>query len=131
MVKGLHIILDIAGFLCVPAAIYATHTRSQVASLRHLAETTAEYVTRLQKRLGEALEEADTHKAALDVVNTQRAQALQKARDVVAKRKAARAEKDAAEDAERRDNTLKALPGLKLRPRDEVVAEVIRERTGV
>lgn len=89
------------------------------------------YVARLQRWLGDALEEADTHKAALDVVNAQRAQALEKARQANLARKAQRAAKDAAKDAERRDNTLKALPGLSLRPRDEVVAEVIRERTGV
>lgn len=128
----LHTFIDLAGAgALVTTALFAAKCHLQARDWRNYADQVGEYLSRTHKRLGEAIEEADTHKAALDVVNTQRTQALEKARQSNLARKAARVAKEAADDSARRDNTLKALPNLNLRPRDEVVADVIKGRTGV
>lgn len=89
------------------------------------------FVRNLRTKLKEAIEEGDRHRESLEIVNQQRAAALERARAKNIAQAAERRAKKVQSDAEARGKTLADLAATNLRPRDEVVADIIRERTGV
>lgn len=117
----------------VLAALSVPATAAAAYFFRHfkLYHAARGHIENLQRSLSRAMDEAKAKSDALDVVNTQRANALERARASNVARAAERRAKQVASDAESRAKTIGALAKANLRPRDEVVADVIRSRTGV
>lgn len=113
--------------LSVPVAGFAAYLLRYV----RLYRASRGHIENLQGALSKALDEAKEKADALDVVNTQRANALERARASNIARAAERRAKKVASEVESRAKTLTDLAATTLRPRDEVVADVIRSRTGV
>ena len=108
----------------IPLAVSAAHYRWAYSEARG-------HIQNLQRSLWVAIEEADRHAEAVSKVESQREGALARARAANAARAAQRRAQRLSDDVSSRDKTLAALKTTQLRPRDEVVADVIRERTGV
>lgn len=108
----------------IPLAASAAHYRGAYRKARG-------HIVNLQGALTKAVMEADRHAEAVSKVESQREGALARARAVNAARAAQRRAQRLLDDVSSRDKTLAALKTTQLRPRDEVVADVIRERTGV
>lgn len=117
----------------VLAALSVPATAAAAYFFRHfkLYHAARGHIVNLQGALSKAMDEAKAKADALDVVNTQRANALERARASNLARAAERRAKQAAAEVESRTKTLTDLANANLRPRDEVVADVIRDRTGL
>lgn len=113
--------------LAVPAlgatAFYYRRAKAYFTARVHIAN--------LQTALARAVTEADRHAETVSKIESQREGALARARAANAARAAERKAKQLADDVSSRDKTLSALKNVQLRPRDEVVADVIRDRTGL
>lgn len=106
----------------VLAALAVPATAAAAYFFRHfkLYHAARGHIVNLQGALSKAMDDAKDKADALDAVNAQRAAALKRAAEV-----------NRARAAERRAKTMSDLGNSNLRPRDEVVADIIRDRTGL